>query len=552
MRIQNFYARITVILVSVIFLFSKVNAQDLKLTEGFGKISGNYQMDAQYYLEDTLIGAPDVPEKMRMNGFLNLIYEKDFIQAGIRYESYQKPLLGFDPGYEGEGIPYRYVTIKLKELEFTAGNFYEQFGSGMIFRAYEERLLGYDNVMDGFRVKYSPIKGVNLKGVWGRQRLFFDKGPGIVRGADGEFILNELMPNMKDSKHKIALGASVVSKYQSDEDPFLKLPENVSAFGGRMNYHLKNFNFYAEGAYKINDPSSVNNQNYNPGNGLYAVASYARKGFGMNVSFKRIDNMDFRSDRNQSVNNLLINYLPAISKQQTYRIYTLYPYGTQNNGETGMQADVLYKIKKKTALGGKYGVNIAANFSLIYGLDTTMNDEYTYQAEFFSLKPENKYFHDFNLEVSKKFSKKFKGIFTYGHTYYRRDIIQNTPTNEVDTIQAHIGIFEGVLKFKKRKALRWEMQHLATEQDRGNWALLLLEYTMNSKWYFSVLDEYNYGNKEEKLRIHYYNFSITHINKATRISLSYGKQRDGIFCVGGVCRNIPAYNGFSLSVSSSF
>jgi len=34
--------------------------------------------------------------------------------------------------------------------------------------------------------------------------------------------------------------------------------------------------------------------------------------------------------------------------------------------------------------------------------------------------------------------------------------------------------------------------------------------------------------------------------------LMYGKQREGIFCVGGVCRNVPASNGVTLTITSSF
>ena len=40
-------------------------------------IHGNVQLDAQYYFEDSLIGAPDVPEQMLFNGFANFTYEKD-------------------------------------------------------------------------------------------------------------------------------------------------------------------------------------------------------------------------------------------------------------------------------------------------------------------------------------------------------------------------------------------------------------------------------------------------------------------------------------------
>ena len=111
------------------------------------------QFDAQYYFKDSLIGAPEIPEKVLSNGFINFVYDKDNFSAGVRYESYLNPISGFDNRYQGSGIPFRYLTYRNGELEMTAGNFYEQFGSGLIFRSYEERGLGYDNALDGFRIK---------------------------------------------------------------------------------------------------------------------------------------------------------------------------------------------------------------------------------------------------------------------------------------------------------------------------------------------------------------------------------------------------------------
>ena len=55
----------------------------------------------------------------------------------------------------------------------TIGNFYDQFGSGMIFRAYEERQLGIDNSLDGIRLTYEPKNGIYLKGMIGKQRHIF-------------------------------------------------------------------------------------------------------------------------------------------------------------------------------------------------------------------------------------------------------------------------------------------------------------------------------------------------------------------------------------------
>lgn len=41
------------------------------------EIHGNFQIDAQYYLEDSTIGAPVVPEKMLSNGFGNLTFSEE-------------------------------------------------------------------------------------------------------------------------------------------------------------------------------------------------------------------------------------------------------------------------------------------------------------------------------------------------------------------------------------------------------------------------------------------------------------------------------------------
>ena len=38
----------------------------------------------------------------------------------------------------------------------------------------------------------------------------------------------------------------------------------------------------------------------------------------------------------------------------------------------------------------------------------------------------------------------------------------------------------------------------------------------------------------------------------TDLVLGYGKRREGIFCVGGVCRAVPASNGFEVTFTSSF
>ena len=81
--------------------------------------------------------------------------------------------------------------------------------------------------------------------------------------------------------------------------------------------------------------------------------------------------------------------------------------------------------------------------------------------------------------------------------------------------------------------------------------MALFELT-TSGWFFTVLDNWNYGNPDKNHRPHYFNVGFGHISGATRIQLTYGKTRAGVMCIGGVCRNVPASNGISLSISSTF
>ncbi len=63
---------------------------------------------------------------------------------------------------------------------------------------------------------------------------------------------------------------------------------------------------------------------------------------------------------------------------------------------------------------------------------------------------------------------------------------------------------------------------------------------------------YNYGNDDPELRNHYYSIGSSYRYKSSRIALAYGRQRGGLVCVGGVCRNVPESTGFSLSLNTSF
>ncbi|MFL5765095.1 MAG: DUF6029 family protein [Bacteroidia bacterium] len=538
-------------------LYSSFSAAQVSLPNlnnlNLGEIHGNFQANAQYYIPDSTIGAAAVPEKMLMNGFMNLIYTKGKFTAGIRYESYLNALQGYPAGYKGNGIPYRFATYRADNFEVTGGNFYEQFGSGLTLRCYEERNLGLDNALDGFRIKYEPVKGLYLKGLIGKQRTGFTTS-GLVRGFDGEIQLNEAFKKLADKKTIVTLGGSFVSKYQADADPTLVLPENVGNSAGRFSLVRNNFSMNGEYAYKINDPSLDNGFNYKYGDAALLQMSYAVKGFAFSVSGSRIDNMSYRSDRNAQLTNLLINYIPALPKQHTYQLLAFYPYASQARGEMEYSSELKYKIKKGTPLGGTYGTEITLNYSGSNGLDTAQikagddKRHYFYKSNYFGFGKEV-YFRDLYAEVTKKINKTWKGSLIYSHQIYNKSIIQKPGS---PTITTDIAVADITYKLKPTSAIRVELQNMSTNDDHQDWAYVLLEYTINESWFVAAGDLYNYGNDIVEHRYHYYMGNIGFTKGTTRMVLSYGKQREGIFCVGGVCRNVPASNGLTLSITSSF
>ena len=245
-----------------------------------GEIHGDLNLNLQSYQEDVLIGAEAADEVILNNAYLNLNYTKGNFATGLRYESYLNALADYDPEFKGNGIPYRYATYSIDGLEVTAGNYYEQLGSGLIFRSYEEKGLGIDNAMDGVRLKYSPTQGAYLKTFIGKSRTHFAYSDGIFRGADGEININELLSSK--NKIKTILGGSFISRYQERSNLIFKIPQNVSAYAGRLNLMYGGWNYYGEYAYKINDPANVlsaSEMNYERGNAFTQNITFSKRGF---------------------------------------------------------------------------------------------------------------------------------------------------------------------------------------------------------------------------------------------------------------------------------
>ncbi len=502
------------------------------------------------------------------NSYIMGILKNNYLEMGVRFEELYKPLPGHEPEM-GRGVPHLYVKGKYRWSELTLGDFYDQFGSGMVFRTYEERNLGIDNAVRGGRVVITPFDGVRLKAIAGQQRNYFDRmgkvfnpDRGYLLGTDLELNVERWSAAMRNNDYHLSFGGSFVSKHEADEDIYvgvgddrkrLNLPLNVPIMGLRTNFQKGGLALFAEYGYKYNDPSADNGYIYRDGQAALLSASYSKRGMSVLLQAKRCDNFAFRSQRSALLTPLMINYMPAFTQAHTYSLAAIYPYATQPQGEWAFQGEFRYNFARRTALGGKYGTGLRINVSHVRGLDKKMlhddpdllmgTDGYT--SSFFGMG--DLYYSDIDVEITKKVSSTFNFTFTYLNQIYNNKVLHGASGEKPEKIYANIFVYDGKYRLSNKVALRTELQYLHTKQDQGDWVYGMAELSILPSLMLSFSEQYNIGETKK----HYMMGSVTYTHGAHRVSLSAGKTRAGMNCSGGVCRVVPETQGFYLSYSTN-
>lgn len=538
-------------------------------------LSGSIQSDM---LVPTGKQADGSHEDFRTNTYVDLALQSKYVDAGARFEYLEHPLPGFEKDFKGWGVPFFYVKGKLNKAELTLGNFYDQFGSGFIFRTYEERSLGIDNSILGARLVVNPFSGVRLKALSGKQRRYWAHNDAWVSGADLELSLDEWFHALQQSGTYLTLGGSWVNKHEKADDDLLmvdashrlNLPENVNAWDARVNLNKGPFNILAEYAQKTQDPSFDNGYIYRKGYVAMLSGSYSRKGMSLLLQAKRSDNFSFRSRRSMTGTSSMINHLPAFTEDQTYALAALYPYATHPAGEWAYQAQLGYTFRRHTALGGKYGTQLKINFSHVHGIDQSEHGLLLNSVPLSTdqLQPVNNvptyytgigtkgygssfwrwgggtYYQDIDVQLDKRITRDFKMHLMYMNQFYNKTVVEG----EGGMIHSNIFIADLLFNLSRDTKLRTELQYLTTADDDADWAFALAELSVAPHWMFTVSDEYNCG----VTNAHYWQTYVTYNLGAHRFQLGWGRTRAGYNCSGGVCRYVPESKGFTLSYNYNF
>jgi hypothetical protein len=518
-----------------------------------GTLSGSFDATGNFFMRDSAIGAANIPQydfqKFGAQSWFNLNYRAHGFDIGVRFDLFNNSnLLVPTQSYTAQGIGNWYVKKRVDKFELAAGYLYDQIGSGVIFRAYEERPLAIDNALYGARVAYNPSENIKIKAFTGKQKVQFDSYAAVIKGisADGFFSFGDstktwsLSPGVgivgrTFDKESIDGMVAEISTYQRADS--IGVQYNTYSFAAYNTLTAGAFSWYIEGAAKSNDvfkdpfalratsngePSYGKLQN-KKGTIIYSSIAYAAHGLGLTLEGKRTENFTFRTNPFVTLNRGTINFLPPMTRQNTYRLSARYNAATQELGEQAIQAEARYKVKK--------GVEVLANFSNIQTLDKVllyreMLGELTYK---------------------KKNNSVILGVQIQN---YNQEIYEVKP--KVELVKTFTVYTEYLHKFTRKKTLRTELQHMATAQDYGGWLFALAEYSTAPHWIFTVSDMYNYQPKKTKKALHYPTVSVAYTYNSHRVSLSYVKQVEGVVCTGGICRLEPAFSGVRLTVNSVF
>lgn len=507
-----------------------------------GTLSGDIMTNINFFENDEKIIAPNnsLYERYKSGGegWMSLRYNQNGFTGFLRVDAFQnsnlkyltRPMTTF-------GIGAFSLSKDIGDLSVTAGYIYDQIGSGILFRSYEDRGLLIDNALVGVSMKYKLDNHLSVKGLAGQQKnnnavntfyapifkainLEGDYNVGNVHLVPGAGALNRTL----DQASVDAL-LSTINGFPYEQRFVPKY--NMYAFTAYNTLNYKNISWYAEGAYKTNEAIYVNGALLNKsGSTLYSTLSWAKKGIGVNLTAKRTENFVMKTSPSinyQAILDGMTNWQPVVAIIRPHRLLARYSPASQDASEMAYKADVLLAPTD----------------------DWNVNMNYTHTNR---LDGEKLYREIFADAEYRGFSKWILG----GGIQYMEYNLQVYRNEALPFMFSVTPFVEATYKIDDKHAIRTEWEYQSTKQDMGSWLFGLIEYTIAPRWSFALSDMYNIKPTAGNEKLHYYNVFTAYTKGPHRFSLAYVKQVAGINCTGGVCRYEPAFSGVRAMITSSF
>ncbi len=517
------------------------------------------------YVNDAKLGTT-YPSKFGSNDYLKLDYVNGRFSVGVQGEAYLPALQGYNDlrnnGFDKPKVMLASKYIQWQDANYSilVGDVYDQFGNGLIFRSFEDRQLGINNSIEGGRVTATFGNIVSVKALFGRPRLYssangYSRGwigsqyaRSTVGGADLSVSLSDIIGS---EELMMSIEGSYVNRrerldrelngmnYGTDYFPYFELTSpDLNMYSARLNLDYKGFTLRGEYAGKGKDISSgAVLGKAAKGSALLAELGYNVGGLSVSAQVRRLEMMGTSLSLygNLGVMGNTLNYLPALTRQHTYMLAALNPCQMNAEGELALQADLYYTLRSKQSRHRYW--NFHANYSTAYTLKA-------YQTA--SGKRELLW-SDLNVDVERQWNKQWKSTLMFSRQEWNTSHGQG-PALPSTTYVSNIFVGDVMYKINKKFSLRMEAQYLLSNDYEGDWVAGLVEFNVAPHWSVFFSDMYNLGTT----KTNYYNGGLSFTHNRTRVQVSYGRNRAGYVCSGGVCRYQPAYTGVNLMLTTSF
>jgi hypothetical protein len=484
------------------------------------------------------------------------------ITLGLRYEMDDPS----EVGQSFQGIRRRWIEYNKDKLLMQAGDVYALYGRGLTMNAFESRPLNYDSWLDGVKGEYEYA--------WKKEDFDFKPSLG-VRMIAGKLTFHDVVDTNKPVQNvsaravnsqiglfgkKFILGGSYLQAFTSvNENVFgsdvftnreVNQPEIYLNF---LTGSLEGFFQWTEMRSHLSQVKSNPDSAFNVGHAVYGSLSYAGSDFGLTFEYKNYSYFVHPSGVHNELyfGKLPISNPPEVYKEFTYTSLTRTTHGVNFDDELGFQVEA-----NITAIP-EYNITLNAAASSRhnnYGEDASLNPIILASTSFFPKLDANGFypFWEIFAEVEREF-----GDLDYVKAFFHRrsNVIVASPTTvdlqrsttlgvkvqyETAKSQSLLAIFEHQWMYDTQKPE--DGHHLLNE-------LLTLQYSFNPIITFGVVLDHS-TQLEAHRQFWSQGFVSFRIGGSHTVLVSYGAERGGLNCTGGICRVVPPFNGLRVTVTS--
>lgn len=485
------------------------------------------------------------------------------LTLGLRYEMDDPSEVG--PSFQG--LRRRWISYKKDGLDVNAGHFTALWGRGLSVNNFESRSLNYDAWLDGFSGAYEHK--------WSKQESELRPSVGVSALA-GNLLYHDIDTTKLDQAisaravngevgifgKKIQFGASFVQAFTSVEQTVFGQTSFTTKEVNQPELYISFLEGPVVGFFGFSEERSHVNQILGQaasldhrGKAMYGSLSYSGDEFGITAEYK---NYSYFIHSQNDPNAELYGKLPITSPPEVYKDFS-YQSITRTTHAVNFNDEIGYEIEANITAIPEFTIDLNASGSSrhnSYGstLDSNGIPLITASTDVLPRFDDNGFFPfwEYFAEVEHDF-----GELSYIKTFFHRrsDVLAASGSTADRKRSSTIGLkmqYETTpsqsILFAFEHQWMFDSQRELNDHQLFN-ELVFVQYSINPVVNFGFT--FDFSTYYEAGR-HIWPEGVVsfRIGGAHTLLMSYGAERGGLNCSGGVCRYVPAFNGLRVTLTS--